>query len=38
MKYPEIDQYYADPSMENRNKLMDILGQEHFKISDLGVT
>ena len=38
MKYPEIDQYYANPSVENRNKLMDILGQEHFKISDLGVT
>ena len=38
MKYPEIDQYYADPSPENRDKLMDILGQEHFKISDLGVT
>ena len=38
MKYPEIDQYYANPSMENRDKLMDILGQEHFKISDLGVT
>ena len=38
MKYPEIDQYYADPSTENRDKLMDILGQEHFKISDLGVT
>ena len=38
MKYPEIDQYYANPSEENRDKLMDILGQEHFKISDLGVT
>ena len=38
MKYPEIDQYYADPSPENRDKLMDILEQEHFKISDLGVT
>ena len=38
MKYPEIDQYYADPSVENRDSLMDILGQEHFKISDLGVT
>ena len=38
MKYPEIDKYYADPSPENRDKLMDILGQEHFKISDLGVT
>ena len=38
MKYPEIDEYYADPSPENRDKLMDILGQEHFKISDLGVT
>jgi hypothetical protein len=38
MKYQEIDQYYADPSVENRDKLMDILGQEHFKISDLGVT
>ena len=38
MKYPEIDQYYANPSVENRDKLMDILGQEHFKISDLGVT
>ncbi|MDB4161291.1 hypothetical protein N9772_02890 [Bacteroidia bacterium] len=38
MKYPEIDKYYADPSPENRDKLMDILEQEHFKISDLGVT
>jgi hypothetical protein len=38
MKYPDIDKYYADPSPENRDKLMDILGQEHFKISDLGVT
>ncbi len=38
MKYPEIDEYYADPSPENRDKLMDILEQEHFKISDLGVT
>ena len=38
MKYPEIDKYYADPSAENRDNLMDILGQEHFKISDLGVT
>jgi DNA-binding transcriptional MerR regulator len=38
MKYPEIDKYYDDPSPENRDKLMDILGQEHFKISDLGVT
>ena len=38
MKYPEIDKYYADPSPENRDSLMDILGQEHFKISDLGVT
>ena len=38
MKYPEIDKYYADPSPENRDKLLDILGQEHFKISDLGVT
>ena len=38
MKYPEIDKYYADPSPENRDGLMDILGQEHFKISDLGVT
>jgi len=38
MEYPEIDKYYADPSSENRDKLMDILGQEHFKISDLGVT
>tara|TARA_B110000879_G_scaffold97957_1_gene133338 strand:+ start:103 stop:282 length:180 start_codon:yes stop_codon:yes gene_type:complete len=37
MKYPEIDEYYADPSPENRDKLMDILGQEHFKISDLGL-
>ncbi len=38
MKYPEIDQYYANPSVENRDKLMDIMGREHFKISDLGVT
>jgi hypothetical protein len=38
MKYPEIDKYYADSSLENRDKLLDILGQEHFKISDLGVT
>ena len=38
MKYPEIDQYYANPSKENRDKLMDLLGQDHFKISDLGVT
>ncbi len=38
MKYIEIDQYIANPSTENRDKLVEILGEERFKISDLGVT
>ena len=38
VKYIEIDQYIANPSTENRDKLVEILGEERFKISDLGVT
>lgn len=38
MKYIEINQYVVNPSIENRDKLFEILEEERFKISDLGVT
>jgi hypothetical protein len=38
MKYNEINQYVVNPSIENRDKLFEILEEERFKISDLGVT
>jgi hypothetical protein len=38
MIYIEINQYVVNPSIENRDKLFEILEEERFKISDLGVT
>ncbi len=38
MKYIEIDEYVVNPSLENRDKLFEILEEERFRISDLGVT
>ncbi len=38
MAYPEIEQYINDPSSENEAKLYNAIGDERFKVSEIGIT
>ena len=38
MIYPEIEQYIQNPTKENRDKLHEVIGDERFKVSELGIT
>lgn len=38
MTYPEIEQFKANPSAENRSKLYDAVANERFKVSEFGIS